>query len=78
MLREIVATLRTFAAVRATPPVAAALVILLGGALVAGCGIKGPLKPLPPAAAPSAAGAPKPAAPTEPAAAGEPAAPVKP
>jgi hypothetical protein len=53
MLREIAATLRTFALVRTTLPVAVAFAMLLGGTLVAGCGIKGALKP-PPAATPSA------------------------
>lgn len=80
MLREIAATLRTFAVARATPPVAAAFALLLAGALVAGCGIKGPLKPPPPAAAsaPSTAAPPRSAAPAAPAPAADPANPAAP
>ena len=81
MLREIAATFRTFALGRATPPVAVAFAMLVGGALVAGCGIKGPLK-LPPRAATTAPAAPdsakKPAAPGAPAAAADADAPATP
>ena len=76
MLREFAATLRTFAVARATPPVAAAIAILVGGALVAGCGIKGPLKLPPPAATPAPEAA-RPAPPADPATA-KPAAPTAP
>ncbi len=77
MLREFSATLRLPAVVRAALPAAAALTILL----VAGCGIKGALRP-PPAPAPSAPAAAAaqvaPAPPAEPAPAAAPATTAKP
>ena len=82
MLREITATLRALTTVRVARPVATALTIVLAGALVAGCGIKGPLKPpVPAATTPSTPAAEKPANPDAkpaPAPAAEPAAPLKP
>jgi len=82
MLREITAPLRTLVTARAAPPVATAFTFLLAGALVAGCGIKGPLKPPPPTTATPSTPAPEksavPAATAEPVPAAESAAPVKP
>ena len=79
MLREIAATFRLSAAARAAPPLAVAIAIVLGGALLAGCGIKGALKLPPPATTtmPAAAQAPPPAT-AEPAPAAEAPPPAKP
>jgi predicted small lipoprotein YifL len=52
MLREFAATVRLDPAARARRPAAAAFAVLAAVALLAGCGIKGPLK-LPPAPASS-------------------------
>jgi predicted small lipoprotein YifL len=60
MLREIAATVRLRAAAHASRRVTAACAIFAAAVLLAGCGIKGPLKP-PPAAAPSEPAAVKPA-----------------
>lgn len=88
MLREFAATLRRLAVAGATPPAAATFALLLVAAPLAGCGIKGPLRLPPPAAAPAAPAAPDatvaPAASTPPATpkpaapAADPAAPAKP
>jgi predicted small lipoprotein YifL len=50
MLREIAATLRRPAPIRAALPIAVVAAMLAGSALLAGCGIKGALKLPPPAA----------------------------
>ena len=82
MLREITATLRALTTVRAARPVATAFTIVLAGALVAGCGIKGPLKPPVPAATTPPTPAPEravvPDSTAAPAPTAEPAAPLKP
>ena len=83
MLREFAATLRAFATARATPSYAAAFAVLLLGAMLAGCGIKGPLKlppPTTPSTTPSTSTPTKPGAPapTEPAPPIEPPASAKP
>jgi predicted small lipoprotein YifL len=78
MLREITATIRTRATVVSARAVATVVTIVLAGALIAGCGIKGPLKLPPPAATPSGPATDKAAAPgatTAPAPAAEPALP---
>ena len=68
MLRQFAATLRAFTTARVTPSYAAAAAVLLLGALLAGCGIKGPLKLPPPAtpATPSTSVPTKPVVPTSP------------
>ena len=58
MLREFAATLRRLAVAGAAPSAAGALALLLAAAPLAGCGIKGPLRLPPPAAAPAAPAAP--------------------
>jgi len=78
MLREFAATLRSLAVAGAALPAAGALALLLVAAPLAGCGIKGPLRLPPPAAAAPAAPAPEtPAAAAPPAPATDPAAPTK-
>ena len=80
MLREIIATIRIRATVVSARAVTMVVTIVIAGALIAGCGIKGPLKLPPPAATPSVPATDKPAVPgtapaPAPAAAAEPAVP---